>query len=201
MKIIAASLAALLGVFLVANASAQTVLYSFAFQTAAPQPNYYGPWTVAGSITTDGTLGILQSANILSWTLSTSSPQASGSGVGLNGVSGMLKFNTTNLLATEDRLILSGGSVRFLVGNLYTRIYFDFAGGDIRVFAGGLASTIPTQTYSSDLPIPVNNDGSWTIATANVPEPAAYATILGSLSLLALAVRNKVRSSRTLLGS
>jgi hypothetical protein len=191
MNIAKTKLAALLCAIMSISLSAQTITYNFAFDTTEPTPGAYGPWSVEGSIVTDGTIGTLQADNILSWYLSTASPQASGSGTGINGTSGMLKFNTTSLVATEDKLIMSGGSLRLLVGNLYTRIYFEYGSDNIRIFAGGLASTIPNQTYSDDLPLTVNEDGSWTIATAAVPEPSTYAAVLGCSSLLLVLFKRK----------
>jgi hypothetical protein len=125
-------------------------------------------YTLSGSITTDGTIGILTPSDITAWTVTISSPTTSetfsssdpGSATGIQ----------SNLIATSSEIYLppssDGADILELIGPGNDQIIFDNYNEYTAIISSG-------RVWYSGNPVA----GDWTIATASVPEPSTFAML------------------------
>jgi hypothetical protein len=151
-------------------------------------PAYQNGYDLEGSITTDGTIGTIESFRQLSFQLTepfTASTVAGDHQLNLDGT----------LEATATQLILLVNSQLFLLsdGDTGEIVYSNF-GPNISEYSAQYGGTsIWFEVGSSYLPPAFTPDQPWVIATA-VPEPTSL-TLLGT-ALLGLGVASCVRRRR-----
>jgi len=170
----------------VPQASAATIAYSVNITE--------GPNDLDGTITTDGTIGLLASSNITAWSLTISS---SGAPVTLTGTPGnsVLSLTSMNLSATSTALSwnFSGpmGSLMFegtgmLTGDYAAFVSFgDASGGVFQTFI--LGSPRIAELTSGCQVIASTTTSATPSCLATTPLPAAlplFVTGLGALGLL-----------------
>lgn len=160
-----------------------------------------GAGSVVGSITTDGTLGVLASSNILSWSLtltsanlSGGSPQAisSASPSGAAGVFGTLLSASASSMffdfggGSTGYLLLQAGAPNFNYWCVQTNQCHDFSGPSEAIgftAAGGNAERV---VYTSVEIIA-------TSATTAVPEPASLLLVATGFALATVRIRSRRR--------
>jgi hypothetical protein len=153
--------------------------------------------TLSGTITTDGTIGILTDSNVLSWSWTITPPGGTpftlssvdvGSGFGITG---------TGVVASTSKITIASPASQ---GDFNDMV---FEGTD----AAGLAygRFVSSGTYYGSIPntIPVWNTGNpymggtdpWVIAVASVPEPSTLTLAgLGVVSGLAFSLARRRRA-------
>jgi hypothetical protein len=154
--------------------------------------------TVIGTITTDGTIGVLQSGNILDWNLQlldnlrpaydfTLTPANSGiwfdTGDGLSASASGLSFDFSKIGAV---FIIQGTVHGFSSGFQY----FCFQATSGPCLQG---ETIVPYYYSVDGTLATGFSG--TVPLGGVPEPASWAMMLGGFGLVGGALRSHRKAS------
>jgi hypothetical protein len=175
-------------------------------------PFGFGQYTIRGSITTDGTLGILSYENYTSAEFAI----AQGSNVLFDGPARV--FFELNVVATEDAILLpavSGSNMpaRITLVNgdggpdsTYIDWFrdpgFNMGGGDPffdipardYVYAVSVAQLLWDDNVTGAIPTDVN--GNWIVASAvasSIPEPSTYGLVVGGLILGGATVRRRNR--------
>jgi hypothetical protein len=175
--------------------------------TADPTGNPAQSDTVFGSITTDGTIGVLQSSDIVSWSLDLIDNLNSMYDVELTPANSTLVEDTGSALsATATSLFFDySGSGEFLIqanspGAFSGYDYFCFSTGNA-CLAG---ETISPNFYALDGVILTGQSaptGSQPLAPPNtsaVPEPSSYAFALTGLLALGISLRRTFSKQHSL---
>ncbi|KPF70998.1 hypothetical protein IP88_10985 [alpha proteobacterium AAP81b] len=167
--------------------------------SGAGATTYYGSWTVGTttavySLTTNGALGILHSADLLDGTATvTRGPdQASfvhgnnvrSGGEGLYAVGRTLFFNSNS-----DNLFLLGNNVNVANNSIFTGICF----GSLGASCGGYQparSVLVAYAYEQNFEY-TPYSGIVTVGIATVPDPAVWMTLVTGLAAVGAALRRR----------
>jgi hypothetical protein len=187
--------------FIAGSAFADTV-YSIdvSATTSDPTGNPAQSDTVSGSITTDGTIGTLESSDIVTWNLDLIDNLDSADDYDLTPANSALVEDTGNALsATASSLYFDySGSGEFLIqandpGAYSGYHYFCFSTGGA-CLAG---ETIAPDYYSGDGVVltggsaPTGNQSLAPPSTSAVPEPSSYAFLITGLVAMAAMLKRK----------
>ncbi len=172
-------------------------------------PDYQNGWTLSGTITTDGTIGLLQSSDITSWTWTVTKPGSSQtyrSGPGtISNADGLTATNTGLLILIRNigtDIILNTNSGGINDGYGYTGgggaepTYFTGAGG----FDTDVQGDHFVFYWAEPPPNPVSvPQEEFTFAsTTAVPEPASlYLLGFGAVCGCVYVIGHKRRARRT----
>lgn len=187
MKYLHYIVAGLIGVF-AANVQASTITYSLVNNAA-----YQNGLTLSGSITTDGTIGALDTENITAW----SWELTDGSGDLVWSYAGAADCTAINVTATADEILLPtyGNNFILQLGGDNTALRWIGTPAenygpvmDVPATRGYLAYDNATQQHwidnFNDPALTSTQSGQWIVAQA-VPEPSAAALLgLGALALI-----------------
>jgi hypothetical protein len=197
---------------LISGLQAAPITYSIVNNAA-----YQNGYTLSGSITTDGTTGLLSDSNITNWTYAVT-----------NTATSVVAFTESGTFATVDRVEASATQITLLAAGSGLA-GSGFLGADVeligrwgslgwyrypeRIFRPG--SIIPAAEYYSSegvpgsgsgsnttfwnnieetLPLVSTADGPWIIAdggVSTVPEPSTYGLLFGGFTLAVVAMRRR----------
>jgi hypothetical protein len=178
------------------NVWADNITYNLLDQGAT----YQNGFTLSGSITTDGTIGTLANSDILSVTLSITSPTGAGitqtaSGEDISEVSSVTASIQSLVIPNGGDLGVFTPSTGILYGNSYLPPGDDVDGYlgyamETQPFPGGEwswtdligSSEYYSATGNSPMPPGLPTNESWVIATAApVPEPTSLTLLVSAL--------------------
>jgi hypothetical protein len=183
-KLIASALAAVL---LTGTASAANITYAV--------DDYVGTFGhLTGTVVTDGTTGVLSASNFLTWTLNV---QGDGATDVLTNLNSGVYINGTSTTATATNILFD------FANTLPSYLLFqkNFSSGNSYVCAASTpfpstpcyqgASLVP-QSYTSPSSQYSLPEGNVIVASvAGVPEPAAWALMIGGFGLIGSASRRR----------
>jgi hypothetical protein len=141
-------------------------------------------YTLSGTIVTDGTIGELNTGNIVSWQFTFTGPGGTFSNSGSRPASGDIILG---LGATTSGDLILGGVVHFL-GKVFDSPEISWEPVNHRYFGFNAGSPLWDATPPTGFP-----EGVWTIATAaSVPEPSSVVLAgLGCASAIAFVLARK----------
>jgi hypothetical protein len=177
--------------FVSANTARADIVYNFVAETI-------GPYTVTGTITTDGTIGTLSTSDIVAWDLTATDD--SNPSISFNTATGFAFVAGSDLSATA------------------TQILFNFTGSDSSSFDTGTTSGdswhVETESvdgseyWGEDLVCDTCSTDEWenyseqsnsafvVAQTSSVPEPGSAFLLETALLALAIAKRERLRKPR-----
>ncbi len=179
----------------VANSVGASITYNI--QSYAALQNGY---TLTGTITTDGTLGVLTSDDITAWnytiTNGTTTDQESGTGAdaqikGLTATSTQLTLPFPDPTQSDYLSLLGRNTNGVLSGLVYVNFGIDSNNNEPDFYYATISSP-PTSgfAWSTTAPVPPGlslGGSTWIIAQASVPEPGSLTLVLlGSACLAAV---------------
>jgi hypothetical protein len=168
--------------------------------SAEPTGNPLQSDTVNGSITTDGTIGVLAASNILSWNLDLIDRLNAANDVDLTNInSTIITFNGTSLTATATGLFFNYSKVgEFGIqenGFFFSgEHYFCFSTGSADCLAG---ETITPNDVFTDGVVATGSAqpiGTQPLNQSTTPEPSSYAALIVALLGVCVGVKRKFAS-------
>jgi hypothetical protein len=168
--------------------------------SAEPTGNPLQTDTVVGSITTDGTIGVLASSNILSWNLDLIDRLNAANDVDLtNANSAIIVFSGSNLTATATGLFFNySGTGQFGIQEdsffFSGQHYFCFSTGSVDCLAG--ETITPGDVFTDGVVATGSAEpvGTQPLNQAATPEPSSYGLIIMSLLGASVVVKRKFAS-------
>ena len=186
---------------LISGLQAAPITYSLV-NNAALQNGY----TLSGSITTDGTIGVLSDSNITGWAWTVT-----------NTATSAVTFSESGTSVMSNRIVASATQFTLPQANLdVSFLRINTSGGFIRwdrypendMGMGMPGMTFPAldgymaagngvffwDQYSVNVPLTSTSDGSWIIAeasTSTIPEPSTYGLLFGGFTLAVVAMRRR----------
>jgi hypothetical protein len=193
--------AAVLAALTASSAQANNIVYSINQTSTTPEVGgELSPLsdTVIGTITTDGTIGVIQSSNIVSWNLQLNDNLRPYYDVQLTPAnSGIVADNGNGLSATATALSFnfSDAGAGFAIQGTTHGFYSGYQYFCFQATSGGCASgeTIVPYYYSVDGVAATGFSG--TVPLSGVPEPATWATMLLGFAGIGLAAYRRARQT------
>jgi hypothetical protein len=146
-------------------------------------PQFQNGYNISGTITTDGTIGDLITANIVSWGYTIKSGSTNVFSAASSDLNAMTYINSGAGLVYATH---SSISVNALNGGAGIFLYDGPSFGDMHYSMGQNGSFIVTQAGKNGGPVYWNNYTNQSVVTfatvAAVPEPSTYATALAGLT-------------------
>ena len=171
--------------FLAASASAAPIVYDV--------NRTVGVGSVSGTITTDGTFGVLSTANITGWSLSIDAGDANGAFLLQGGINSSLLVGGGALSADADSIDFNFGGSGFALfqnPNIGSSVnYWCVEGPNSNCTGLGQGETVTRLTYGVPHITVTGVEAIATVHGGTVPEPASLALVGAALAGLAMARR------------